>query len=114
MVTLLEIKQSAQRAQALRRIEWLGEVKKVAEDAMRIAPFGEICIQFVPETQWASGEVVNGTLLLSGDWRALFGDHYAEAACEMLESDPFFEGWRVNIGKYMDMRYLVVTEVSRS
>lgn len=114
MVALSEIKERAERAQALRRIEWLGEVKRVASDTMSTSLFHEICIQFVPETQWVSGEVVNGTLLLSGDWRALFGDHYADAARAMLESDPFFEGWRVNIGKYMDMRYLVVTEVSRS
>lgn len=50
----------------------------------------------------------------SGDWRELLGDHHAEMAKVMLESDPFFEGWRVDIGVYMDMQYLVVTEISRS
>lgn len=114
METLSEIKDQACRTWAFRRIEWLGEVKRVAGEVMAATPFHAICIRFVPETRWASGEVVNGTLFIGGDWRALFGDCYAEAAREMLESDLFFKGWRVDIGKYMDMQYLVVTEISRS
>lgn len=114
MATLSEIKTQAFIEQLQKRGEWLGEVKRVAAEVMPVFPFGEICIRFVPETRWASGEVVNGTLFIGGDWRALFGEHYAEAARELLESDPFFDGWRVDIGKYMNMRYLVVTEISRS
>lgn len=100
--------------QALNRGEWLDHIKKVAGETMCVTPFQDICIRFIPETRWETGTVVNGTLLLSGDWRGLLGDHYAEMAKVMLESDSFFEDWCVDIGVYMDMQYLVVTEISRS
>lgn len=114
MQTLLDIKAQAHMALLGSRTAWLGELKKMAGEAMRATLFQDICIRFTPETRWETGTVVNGTLLLCGDWRELLGDNYAELAKVMLESDPFFEGWRVDIGVYMDMQYLVVTEISRS
>lgn len=107
METLSSIKAEAQKMQIFDRGEWLDGIKEVAGKTMRDKPFQDICIRFIPETRWETGTVVNGTLLLSGD-------HYAEMAKHMLEGDPFFEGWCVDIGVYMDMQYLVVTEISRS
>lgn len=114
METLSSIKAIAHNVLARNRAEWLDGIKEVAGDAMRSTLFRGICIKFIPEPRWATGTVLNGTLFISGDWRALFGDDYAQLAKVILESDPFFEGWRVDIGVYMDMQYLVVTELSRS
>ena len=114
MKKLSEIKEHAQNVLARERSEWLCELKKVAGEKMLLTLFRDICIRFIPEPRWETGTVVNGTLFISGDWRDLLGDDYAQLAKVMLESDPFFEGWRVNIGVYMDMQYLVVTEISRS
>ena len=114
MKTLSRIKADTQMQQALNRGEWLDHIKKVAGETMGVTLFRDICIRFIPEPRWETGTVVNGTLLLSGNWRELLGDDYAQLAKVMLEGDPFFEGWRVDIGVYMDMQYLVVTEISRS
>ena len=114
MKTLSEIKTHAHNVRIRDRVDWLAEVKKVASEAMLNSPYRDICIKFYPEELWGSGTVLNGSLLIWGEWRELFGDNYAELAKEMLEGDSFFDGWRVDIGKYMDMRYLVVTEESRS
>lgn len=114
METLTSIKADTQMQQALNRGEWLDGIKEVAGKTKRDKPFQDICIRFIPEPRWETGTVVNGTLFISGDWRELLGDDYAQLAKVMLEGDPFFEGWRVDIGVYMDMQYLVVTEISRS
>ena len=114
MKKVSEIKEHAQNVLARERSEWLDGIKEVAGETMRDKPFRGICIRFIPEPRWETGTVVNGTLFISGDWRELLGDDYAQLAKVMLESDPFFEGWRVDIGMYMDMQYLVVTEISRS
>ena len=114
MKKLSEIKEHAQNVLARERSEWLDGIKKVAGEKMLLTPFRGICIKFIHEVRWETGTVVNGTLFISGDWRELLGDDYAQLAKVMLEGDPFFEGWRVDIGAYMDMQYLVVTEISRS
>ena len=114
MKTLTEIKNHARNVRVRNRAEWLDEVKKVASEVMLSSPYKDICIKFYPETLWGSGTVLNGSLLICGEWRKLFDDDYAELAKELLENDPFFEGWRVDIGIYNGMKYLVVTETDRS
>ena len=114
MKTLSEIKNHARNVRVRNRAEWLDELKKAASEAMLSSPYKDLRIKFYPEALLGSGTVLNGSLLLSGDWRKLFDDDYAELAKELIESDPFFEGWRVDIGIYDGMKYLVVTEISRS
>ena len=114
MKTLSELKTQAYNLQIQNRISWLDNVKDIAREVMLFTPIKDICIRFIPEARWKSGTVVNGTLLIHGEWRELFGDNYAELTKEMLEGDSFFEGWLVDVGKYMDMQYLVVTEIGRS
>lgn len=115
MKTLSEIKDHARGVQVHNRVEWLDVVKKVAGETMLSSPFKDICIKFYPEVLWGSGTVLNGSLLISGDWRKLFDDDdYAELAKRLIENDPFFEGWRVDIGIYNGMKCLVVTEIDRS
>ena len=112
MKKLSEIKEHAQNVRARERSEWLDELKKVAGEKMLLTPFRDICIKFIPEVRWETGTVVHNTLFICGNYREMFGDHYAEMAKALLESDPFFEGWRVDICTYMDVQYLVVTERS--
>ena len=114
MKTLSEIKDHARGVRVHNRVEWLDGVKKVAGETMLSSPFKDICIKFYPETLWGSGTVLNGSLLICGEWRKLFDDDYAELAKRLIENDPFFEGWRVDIGIYNGMKYLVVTEIDRS